>query len=627
MIKLISLFLSFQLLFSNINGLLNPIFPNNIVCFPERDFCTIEKFTEYTNQNLNLNVYRNTELIGSASGIVSGEDIAFEVNHPGELCWGDGTDLKVTPNIKIGDRVEVKKNSLLLAEIFIKNGYIIKKEQTINIIKVSGYLDSSIDLNNIELRIVNPDLKNTIVGRRDAGAVYGNLVSNNAGYLSGISVSNNDFIATFQFLNLDAANIAFNGAFALSMWETVDNAGNPLGITISEFEEIGGPWSLLCPPYANYISTNLKKIIISDQIIKWDNNIKLLPDSNPINGFDITIIKNINMDINEINGFRFNKNINKYDFKQFNILLNHKIELRTLTDNKLSDPLIVELNNLIDIPDLIITPQSNILVYTDSVLLSSNTGQIIYTIDNTIPSLDNGIIYSDPIIITKETTINAIAYSYNGKTTNIISGLYSPNIINKIYSPPNNLIITITTNSFTISWDDINDPSINLYKLNIYSNDILIKSIETTLNSLVVKDLISDIDYYFAISAKYDSIWSTESIKTTLYKFPKPVDDIIITSAKWKSTDFRITGTSSKSNSVLTLFYANTEFDLDNTISTRTINIRNTIIPITATVVNAPDINNNYAFNIRVTKNQVPNNPIKLFIKSSNGGISNLIIL
>lgn len=621
---LIILIFNFNIILNTVNALLSPTFPNNIVCFPERDFCTIEKFIEYTNNQLTLNVYRDTELTGSAIGTVSGADIAFEVNHPGALCWGDGTNLKVTPNIKINDKIEIKHNNLLLAEMLIKNGYIINKNINNNIITINGYLDNNVNLNNIELRIVNPDLKNTIIGRRDVRATYGNIIPVGGGYMSGISVNNNDFIATFEFLDTAVAKIVFNGAFSLSMWDITDNLGNRLGITISEFEEIGGPWSLLCPLYANYISTNLKKVIISDQIIKWDSNIKLLTDSLPITGFDITVMKKINDDVNEINGFRFNKNINKYDFKKFNILLTDIIEVRTVIDNKLSDPLIINLNNLVDQPDIIITPQyDNIIIYTDTVELNSNSGQVIYTLDNTIPNLDNGIIYSEPITIIAETKINAIAYSFNGKTSNVISGLYMPSIKKNNYLPPNNLNIKILSNSFIVNWDNINDPLINLYKLNIYSNNILIKSIETTLNQLSINNLIPETEYYFTISAKYDITWSAESIKTNLYIFPKIVDNIIVTSAKWKSTDFRITGTSSMINSIVTLYYSN----LDNTISLITINIRNTNAAITANVINVPDINNNYVFDIRVTKNQVPNNPIKFFIKSSNGAISNLIIL
>ena len=46
-------------------------------------------------------------VVGSAIGEVSGGDVAFEINHPGGYCWGDGTGLNVTPDIQAGDVVSL----------------------------------------------------------------------------------------------------------------------------------------------------------------------------------------------------------------------------------------------------------------------------------------------------------------------------------------------------------------------------------------------------------------------------------------------------------------------------------------------------------------------------------------
>ena len=620
-------FLIVNLFLSNyiINGLLTPIFPNNIVCFPERDFCTVEGYLDYTGQDLTVNVLKDTIVTGSAKGTVSGGGVAFEVNHPGALCWGDGTNLKVTPNIEIGNKIEIKKDALLLSEMVIQNGYIIKKEKTGNTITVTGFLDSTVNPINVELRIVNPDLKSTPVGRRDASAIVGAVSANAPGYSSGISIVTTNFMAVFEFTNSITADTAFAGAYALSMWEKTDDAGNRQGITISEFEEIGGPWSLLCPTYANFINVNLKKLIIANQILKWDNNIQLLPGSDPISGFNAHVIRNLDQNTNEIMGYRFSNSINKYDFSKINIKLTDKIEFRVMTNNKLSDPLIIELNNLNENPSVIFTPQSDsaIVVNSNVVILSSNTGQIIYTLDGTDPNLDNGIIYTDSITITKEIIIKAISYSYGGKTSSVISGKYAPEVDLKTYLYPANLKVVLQSNSLSVSWTNINDPTINLYKIKIYSGTNLVSSVDTTLNPLIITNLIPNNLYTFTILARYDTIWSSESPQTTTVVFPNLVDNIIITSAKWKSTDFRISGTSSMPNSILTLYSANA----DNTISTNTINIRGTNTAITGISSGLPDITNNYVFDIRVTKNQVPNNPTKVFVKSSKGGISNIILV
>ena len=620
-------FLIVNLFLSNyiINGLLTPIFPNNIVCFPERDFCTIEGYLDYIGQELTVNVLKDTTIMGSTKGTISGADVAFEVNHPGALCWGDGTNLKVTPNIEIGNKIEIKKDALLLSEMVIQNGYIIKKEITGNTITVTGFLDSSVNTANVELRIVNPDLKPTPVGRRDASAIVGAISPAAPGYSSGISIVNTNFIEIFEFTDSITANIAFAGAYGLSMWEKTDEAGNRQGITISEFEEIGGPWSLLCPAYANFINVNLKKLIVTGQTLKWDNNIQLLPGSDPISGFDAHVIRNLDKDINEIMGYRFSNNINKYEFSIVSIKLTDKIEFRVLTNNKLSDPLIIELNNLNENPSVIFTPQSdsNIVVNTNVVILSSNTGQIIYTLDGTDPNLDNGIIYTDSITITKEVIIKAISYSYGGKSSSVISGKYAPEVVLKTYLPPVDLKVVSQSNSLSVSWTYINDPTINLYKIKIYSGTNLVSSVDTTLNPLVITNLNPNTLYTFSILARYDTIWSSESTQTASITFPSLVDDLIITSARWKSTDFRVSGTSSMPNVILTLYFANA----DNTISTNTVNIRGTSNSISSTSSGLPDITNHYVFDIRVTKNFVPPNPGKIFVKSSKGGVSRIILV
>ena len=38
---------------------------------------------------------------------MSGDEVAFEINHPGGVCWGDGTGVEVTPDIQAGDVVSL----------------------------------------------------------------------------------------------------------------------------------------------------------------------------------------------------------------------------------------------------------------------------------------------------------------------------------------------------------------------------------------------------------------------------------------------------------------------------------------------------------------------------------------
>jgi len=114
--------------------------PDNIICFIERDFCTIENFVDKTGQSLLVEVVRSGAIVGSAVGIVSGDIDAFEINHPGGYCWGDGTNLKVTPDIQAGDLVTIKSGALLLGEMTILNGYITTYNKIGTTLTIKGFV-------------------------------------------------------------------------------------------------------------------------------------------------------------------------------------------------------------------------------------------------------------------------------------------------------------------------------------------------------------------------------------------------------------------------------------------------------------------------------------------------------
>ena len=80
-----------------------PAFPDNLVVFPDRDFISVEGFQDHAGETATVEIKRGSTVMGSAKAVVSGGDVAFEVNHPGGVCWGNDTSLKVTPDIRPGD--------------------------------------------------------------------------------------------------------------------------------------------------------------------------------------------------------------------------------------------------------------------------------------------------------------------------------------------------------------------------------------------------------------------------------------------------------------------------------------------------------------------------------------------
>ena len=74
-----------------------PAFPDNIVVFPDRDFVSIEGYEGHAGETATLEVKRAGKIIGSAEAAVDAGGVAFEVNHPGGVCWGAGTGLNCHP--------------------------------------------------------------------------------------------------------------------------------------------------------------------------------------------------------------------------------------------------------------------------------------------------------------------------------------------------------------------------------------------------------------------------------------------------------------------------------------------------------------------------------------------------
>jgi hypothetical protein len=101
-----------------------PTAPDNILVFPNRDFVTVEGFKDHAGETATLEITRAGSVIGSAHAVVSGGDVAFEINHPGGQCWGNGTALKVTPDILPGDKATVSFDGAAAGDATVQDGFV-----------------------------------------------------------------------------------------------------------------------------------------------------------------------------------------------------------------------------------------------------------------------------------------------------------------------------------------------------------------------------------------------------------------------------------------------------------------------------------------------------------------------
>ncbi|HET7820682.1 MAG TPA: fibronectin type III domain-containing protein [Ornithinibacter sp.] len=234
-----------------------PTFPDNLLIFPNRDFISIQGYSEHKGETATVTVTRpslGNKVVGSATGVVSGGDVAFEINHPGGVCWGNGTSLKVTPDLLTGDVASISFGGTVVGDTEVQDAFVTQDASVSgSTVTITGHIGAGVDPNNTEQRIVEPALIDTEVARRDIRAIPGPLTpAPRGGYSSALEFGldgPNTFRATYVFDNPDTAVIAANATLGerLLSWQFVDLAGNRQGVTIAEFGEPGGPGFGGCP--------------------------------------------------------------------------------------------------------------------------------------------------------------------------------------------------------------------------------------------------------------------------------------------------------------------------------------------------------------------------------------------
>jgi hypothetical protein len=591
--------------------------PNNIICFTDRDFCTIENFVDQTGKTLLVEVNRNGAIIGSALGTVSGNDIAFEINHPGTLCWGDGTNLKVTPDLKAGDLITIKDGALLLGDMTIQDGFITSYSLSGTTLTITGFVASSVVASNIEVRIVNPLLRDTTVDKQQVNAITGPLTPD-VGYSSGLEITGNTFKATFVFDNQQSANIAGSGeGMSLNMWQETAQNGNPQGLTVSEYGVIGGPWAASCPPSPeNLVTPVINAVAVFDNLIKWSPAQDVI-GAPATTGVSVNVLRG-----NQVYGYRTPKTDNQVVFDLTPLVAGDIIEIRSMIGTKMSDSLVTTYQPQDIVPTIVSIPSNDAVneVQTELVILQSNTNQIVYTLDGS-PVLDTfnkisptAILYYTPIHVTGPFTLRAVSFDHSGKFSTQLVGNFAPaNVL------PQPITVTPQTNiangAISISWTKPDDPTIDCFGVEIFTADGV--KVGTTRivfsTTLIITDLVPGTSYQFSVMTKNTGGFSEPSPKTLAVIFPQPTDIITILTANYRANKrFRITGTGSEVATV-TLYSSNADGTIGSIIFRR-----GTTTPISAPVICTLTC----TFTMDVRNAAVPStNPGRIYVKSSLGGI------
>src|SRR3954454_13802052 len=560
-----------------------PAFPDNVVVFPDRDFVTIEGYQSHIGETGLVEITRDGKVIGSAKGEVAEGDVAFEINHPGGYCWGAGTGLNVTPDIRPGDKATISFNGIEAGDTTAANTYVTQDmtltgSPTKNTVVVHGYAGPGVNQQQMEVRIIQPDLVDTQVGKRDIRAVTGPLVASPKGaYSSSLEFEGDQFTATFVFQDPANALIASKadlGERAMS-WQVEDDDGNRQGLTIAEFGEAGGPGMGGCPagpgdvgsptPGGAFVQRNATDKSQLSVTWKAPDQVAGVP---AVTGYDVEAIQQTASATgdHEVIGKRAVAEATHVNLTGLDPAKGYDVEVRSMQGDKIGAPFTVQVPSAgapgdQTAPTLTVSPANTAAINTVTapITLSSELGSdIYYTIDGTsaveggLPS-DTAKHYIDPITLSAQVTLHAVAFDRAGNFETFV-GVYKP-AADGVPAPVAVSAITGSAGqaSVSLSWA-APEAGVTGYGIQAWVKNpanptgahITSGALITPANkTITIGSLSTCPEYYFTVKAKNGTGYGPESTEQGPFVPTKLTDTVTIGTAKWKSGDFRITGSGS----------------------------------------------------------------------------------
>jgi hypothetical protein len=615
-----------------------PSFPDNIVVFPDRDFVSIEGYQGHVGETALVEVTRDGKVIGSAKGVVEEGDVAFEINHPGGVCWGNGTDLAVTPDIRPGDKVALSFNGIEAGDTTTANTYVTgDAELSGSTVTVHGFVGAGVNPAQMEQRIINPDLVDTAIGRRDIRAVPGPLTpAPKGGYSSALTFEGDTFTATYVFDDATNAAIAADsdlGERAMS-WQVEDANGNRQGLTIAEYGELGGPGMGGCPagpgdvgapqPGGASVQRSTDKTSVS---VTW-NPTDPIPGSAAVTGFSVEAIQQTASTTGErvVLGKRAAATATHANITGLTATQGYDIEVRSITGDKMSAPFTVQTaapttTNPPDRtpPPLTADPANTAAInIASSITLTSETGaDIYYTLDGKpavaggLPS-DTAKHYTAPIAISQQVTLNAVAFDRAGNFRTFTAVYKPPADTSPVPGAITNVVGTAGQASATLSWAS-SEAGVTGFGVQAYVNGAKVGTLkETTAKTITINSLTPGTEYFFTVMAKNGAGYGPESTPYGPLVPTKVTDTVTIGTATWKSRDFRVRGTGSLVGAIVTIRPQTSTGAIDRTRSLGSAQVVPAVAPATGG-----------EYDIRMRDANAPaTNPGKIYVESDSGGVA-----
>lgn len=519
-----------------------PTFPDNLLVFPNRDFITVEGYQNHIGETATVEVTRaGVGIVGSAQGVVSGGDVAFEINHPGGFCWGAGTGLNVTPDIQPGDVASIRFGNSTAGDTTVQDGYVNAdaSQATTTIagdtVIVRGHIGPNVIQDQTEQRIVEPALTDTVIGKRDVRALPGPMTpAPKGGYSSGLAFNDtaHTFTATYIFDDPAVAKIAANAGLGerLLSWEVVDAAANRQGVTIAEFGEPGGPGMGGCPngPLqsgppgpTNVTAAN----VAGGAKLTWTPAVAI-PGTQAITGYRATAVAqttNANGEQVEIGRRIDGQAATGTTITGLSSTEAYDIEVVAVSSVGQTFPAITAIPQTdTTLPTVSATPAGGSFAVAQQVTLTANEAgsQIFFTTDGTDPVQGELLTataqhFTTPFTVSTNTTVKFVAFDPTGNVSLIGEQTFT---ITNTPTPATPAFTTTSAGagSVTLSWAD-SDPSITGYAVQVYNGagtakiGTLRPATPASATTMTITDLPTDTAYRFTVVATNANGSSPES--------------------------------------------------------------------------------------------------------------------
>ena len=398
---------------------------------------------------------------------------------------------------------------------------------------MTGHIGPDVIRGNTEQRIIEPELRNTAVARRDIRAVPGPPARDaNNSYTSDLAFNGDTFTATYVFDDPAVARVAAGASLGerLLSWQLTDAAANRQGVTIAEAGEPGGPGMGGCPngplqsgPPA---PTDIRAVAVSGGArLTWTPAVAV-PGTRPITGYRVTAVAQTttNNERAEIGRRISGQPATGTTLTGLAAGETYDIEVVSVSDvGQTFPPVTVHVETDVTAPVLSASPAGGSFAVAQRVTLSSNEAgtDLYYSTDGSDLIVndtlsDTAVRYTGPVDITANTVLKYVGYDPAG---NVGSGQQTYTITNTpVPAAPTLAPPTVGQGTVALSWTPA-DSLATSFGVQVYdaAGSTPVGALRTTADAatttMTITDLTPDTAYRYTVLARNANGDSPESNK------------------------------------------------------------------------------------------------------------------